>query len=257
MEIFTFDIETIPNQTIPEECLPQFDESEVKLGNLKDPTKIQEKLSSAKIEFEASLSKKMSIDPALCQVCTFGAARYNIEKDEIVSEYLYQVTDEDAETGDYSAVYDGWQAITDAFHERIPVVSFNGKSFDLPIMLFRAMQQDVPVDIKMFDSLSFKYQNEHHYDLLQLLSGWDRTRWHKLDFYLRLFGIGSKNGIDGSMVYGMFQEKKFDEIKQYCRDDVLSTSALFSRVAPWVLRESKQKELPGKQETKPEIKIEF
>lgn len=235
MEILAFDIETIPSQSLPEACIPQFDPEDVKMGNLKDHSKIAAKLEQEKASFAESLSKKMSLDPALAQLCTFCGIRYNAHTDKIVSEVSYQVTAED-DHDDYSAVYEGWSMIVSAYHERIPIVTFNGKSFDLPVMMFRAIQQDVPVDIKAYDALTYRYQNQHHYDLLQLLAGWERTRWHKLDFYLKLFGLKDKNDMDGSMVYTFYQAKEYDKIKEYCRNDVLSTCELFSRTYNWLVR---------------------
>lgn len=233
MRIFAFDLETIPNQSIPDECKPAFNPSSVKTGNIKDPVKIQEKIKEQEQVFIDGLSKTMSIDPALCQLCLFAGIEFDTEKDEIIKEHILYVDDEN---DDYEPVFHGWELLIAAYYERIPIVTFNGKGFDFPIMLFRAIQQDINVDMKAYDELTYRYINDRHYDLLQLLAGWDRSKWHNLDFYLKLFGLGAKGDFDGSMVYSAYIAGEHEKIKQYGRKDVLDTCNLFSRVDSWVIR---------------------
>jgi hypothetical protein len=238
MKILSFDLETIPNQSIPDECKPKFDPNTVKFGNIKDPAKIEAKINAAEKEFDKGVSKTMSIDPALCQLCLFAAIEYDTVKDEVLKEHILYV-DEDGD--DYDPVYEGWSILTAAYYERIPAVTFNGKGFDFPIMLFRAMQQDVNVDMTAYDNLTYRYINHHHYDLLQLLAGWDRSKWHGLNFYLKLFGIGSKGGFDGSMVYPAYLAGEHEKIKEYGRNDAISNCKLFSRVDNWIIRNKEVK----------------
>ena len=233
MRILGFDLETLPNLSIPENCKPIFDESDIKLGNLKDPVKIAAKMEEERALFDQKLCKKMSTDPTLCQLCTFVGIIYDTDSGESIEEVAVQVTAED-DNDDYLAVTDGWKFIARAYQERIPLVSFNGIGFDLPVMFFRAMLQDVPVDGFMYNRLLMKYKNQFHYDLMQILAGWDRTRWNKLEYYLQLFGLGSKEGMSGADVYPAYMAGEFNKIKEYCRNDVLETCKLFARVAPWI-----------------------
>lgn len=230
MQIVGFDIETIPNMEMDEDCLPKFDPESVKLGNLKDPSKVAAKIISAEEKFKASISKTMSLDPAYALVCTFAAIKYDTQSGDTIDECLIQTTDGD----DYEAVSEGWGFMTKAFESNIPAVSFNGKGFDLPVMLFAAMRQDVPVRPKMYNIMMSRYGNNRHYDLLQDLAGRDRARWHNFDFYLKRFAVGSKGGMDGSQVWPAYQEGRFDDIKEYCYQDALNVCRLFSRVEPWI-----------------------
>uniref|UniRef100_A0A6M3LDD6 Putative DNA polymerase n=1 Tax=viral metagenome TaxID=1070528 RepID=A0A6M3LDD6_9ZZZZ len=232
MRILGFDIETIPNQSIPESLKPQFNPDDIKTGNA-GPEKAMEKIEKERVIFEQKLSKTMSTDPTLCQLCTFVGIIYDTDSGKSIEEIIVQVTAED-ENDDYLAVTDGWKFIARAYHERIPLVSFNGIGFDLPIMFFRAMLQDVPVDGFMYNRLMMKYKNQYHYDLMQILAGWDKQRWNKLEYYLQLFGLGSKEGMSGADVYPAYMAGEFDKIRDYCRNDVLETCKLFARVAPWI-----------------------
>lgn len=235
MIIAAFDIETIPNQRIPEECKPKFDPKEVKLGNLKDPVKIDAKIEEARNSFETDLVKKMSITPALAQLCTFVGMQYDTEKEEIKNKVSSQVT-KTYEADDLEAVGDGWDFIRKSYNNRIPIVSFNGIGFDMPVMWHRAIAQDVPVDTIMYSKLTPRYGGMFHYDLLGLLAGWtlDKMKGHPLDFFLNLYGIGSKGEMDGSQVWETWQAGEYDKIQQYCESDVLQTCKLFQRVEAWV-----------------------
>lgn len=233
MKILTVDIETMPDQNLPESCTPVFDESEVKLGNTKDPIKVMTKITEEKAKFETGITKTMSLDPAMAQLCTFVGIVYDTETDRELEKVSVQVTKE-FNGDDLEAVTEGWALISRMYGERTPLVTFNGISFDLQIMFYRAIRQDVTVQPEMFKRLTQKYSNFFHYDLMQILAGWDRQRWHKLDFYLKAFKMKDKEGMDGSQVYPAWNAGEYDKIQEYCESDVLSTAKLFTRIAPWI-----------------------
>lgn len=235
MKILGFDIETIPCRTMPEECIPKFDPDTVKYGNTKDPAKKQEKEREARQEFDNGLVKTMSVDPDLCEVCTFVGMIYDTEEEKILQKTSVQETGEDE--NDYDPIYDGWDMIKHAYQERIPLVSYNGIGFDLPVMLHRAMYLDIPVPYSIYSNLTKKWEgNKNHYDLMLVMAGWDRYRYKKLDFYLKRLGIGAKTeGMDGSKVYDTWKCGEFSKIQRYCEDDVLETCKMFARIEPWIV----------------------
>lgn len=225
------DCETIPCQDIPAECLPQFDEASVKLGNLKDSFKVREKIEEARADFEAGLDKKMSTDPDLCQICC--AVTYN-PVTKLMSVFLAKDIQEE-----FVLLSGVWALIRAEIQDGVKLVTFNGNSFDLPVLQRRAMIQDVSVAPGLYTSLTDRY-SKSHIDLMQALafrspfSG--KVEAKSLDHYLKRFCLGGKqDGMDGSMVCQAFKEGRFDEIVQYCKQDVLMTSLLFERIAPWLL----------------------
>ena len=217
MKIAVFDIETIPNQNLPEGVAPVFDPLTVKHGNTKDQAKRDSKEASERAKFDQALGKKMSLHPDLCEVVCFCGMRY----DTISGEHESIVASGES-------VLDGWKFIYDAYHQTIPLVSFNGNGFDLPVLLHRAMDLQIPCSRRIYNDLTRRYSTKAHYDLMAVLADWDRQRWESLNFYLNRYGLGGKNG-DGSMVYGMWKEGKIKEIEEYCMNDVLSTAKLFAR----------------------------
>jgi len=232
MLIAALDCETIPSQSLSEGCLPQFDESDVKTGNM-GSEKAGAKIAAERKKFNEGLDKKMSLDPALCQVCTFCGVLYDTQKKEIKAKTSIQWPPID---GEYDVIYEACQFLNQSHSNRIPVVSYNGIGFDLPVLRHRAMILDVPMSSSMYDDLTKKYTNNHHYDLMQWLASWDKTKWKSFDFYLKLFGFeGKPDGVDGSMVYSMWQAKEYDKIQKYCESDVANLCRLFERIEAWVV----------------------
>ena len=239
MNAMILDIETIPSQTLPDNCRPEFDESEVKLGNLKDRFKIEEKINAARAEWESKLDKQMSLDPDLCQICT--VVIYDCHAGRVTASDFAE--DEESERRLLISV---WNTIKYSFNNNIPIVTFNGKSFDIPVLLRRAMYLDVSVNPVVVDAMLERYDKQAHIDLMQILafrnpfSGKPEAK--SLNYYLNRFQLGSKGGMTGADVYPLFKEGKHQEIVDYCKNDVMQTAELFKRVAPWLIKRSVLKE---------------
>lgn len=224
MKFCCFDIETIPCQSLPKSVRPEFDLNSVKLGNIKDPVKAGEKIDGARKEFDEALDKKMSLDPDLCEVvcCStyYDGASYTycqIQQHQII-EFV-------------------WDNIKGFYLDHIPLVSYNGIAFDLPVLLHAALKLNIPVSPRMYADLTKKYSTRYHVDLMQWFSGWDRTKWKSLDFYLNLFEIEGEKIGKGSDVYEWWKNQEYDKIREHCEQDVILTAKLFERVAPWIIEE--------------------
>lgn len=113
------------------------------------------------------------------------------------------------------------------------VVTFNGRSFDVPFLYLRSAILNVPITRK--DWLSYRYSSEPHCDLAEQLcffgiSGRDgAARRFNLDFYCRAFGIPSpkEEGIDGQSVTELIRQGRYREVAEYCLRDVLATAQLY------------------------------
>lgn len=204
-DFIVIDTETIPSQNLPESCMPQFDESEVKLGNLVDRWKIEQKINDAREKWQANLDKDMATDPYLCQICCLVG--YHKASDEFLTLFA---PDQDSE---FDMLNTAWEWIGKHYRNRIPLVGYNSSSFDLPVMLTRSMLLDVTVQPGMIGNFMKRqdYGNRYHYDLMQRLghrnpfSG--KLEYKKLDYHLQRFRIGGKpTGWNGSQVYPAFKE---------------------------------------------------
>jgi len=222
------DIETVPNPDLPKECIPQFDPDSVKLGNLKDKDKIEAKIEEARQEFDRGLVKKMSLDPDLCRVVCVGYA-------DRTGASTYMAETARDKHRQYTVIEYAISYINSHYLAHHPLITFNGISFDLPVLWHSAIRLGIPVDPQMYKDLTKKHDNRYHYDLFPILCDWDRQRYkgRGLEFWARLYGIGEKMG-DGSEIYGWWQAKEYEKIRQHCEADVNVTVKLWERIEPYV-----------------------
>jgi len=113
------------------------------------------------------------------------------------------------------------------------VVTFNGRSFDVPFLYLRSALLNVPITRK--DWLGYRFATEPHCDLAEQLtfygvSGRDgAARRFNLDFYCKAFGIDSpkSHGVTGMDVSQLLAEGRHREIADYCLRDVRATVELY------------------------------
>jgi len=198
MKTLIFDIETIPDQNLPAEMMPEFDK-----GRLVDPAKIE----AAKKEFEEGLIKKLSCNPMTLQIVSI----------QMSNGFEFYTDNDGTESG---MLKDFWYQAenTDLF------VGHNILGFDLPAILIRSMILGITPTRKF--NLK-KYQVRPIYDTMFILGNW--KDWVSLDVACTRFGIPTKTG-HGSQVYEMWKAGKSDEIHQYCQDDVDITRRLYNKM---------------------------
>ena len=112
------------------------------------------------------------------------------------------------------------------------VITFNGRTFDIPFIYLRSAVLNVPISRK--DWLGYRFQTEPHCDLADQLTFYGNgregaTRRFNLDFYCKTFGIDSPkaHGITGMDVSRLMDEKRYRDIAEYCLRDVHATVSLY------------------------------
>ena len=113
------------------------------------------------------------------------------------------------------------------------VITFNGRSFDVPFVYLRSALLNVAISRK--DWLGYRFQTEPHCDLAEQLtfygvSGRDgAARRFNLDFYCKAFGIDSpkSHGVTGHDVGALVAAGRYREIADYCLRDVQATVQLY------------------------------
>lgn len=114
------------------------------------------------------------------------------------------------------------------------LVSFNGRTFDLPVLKYRAMLHGVSAKW-LYDSgdkwnnYNSRYSLDWHCDLLEAFSDFGTSARVKMKEVSALFGIPSKLDCDGSEVDKLFSQGKVAEIRNYCEIDVVNTYILYLR----------------------------
>jgi predicted PolB exonuclease-like 3'-5' exonuclease len=109
------------------------------------------------------------------------------------------------------------------------LVTFNGCSFDLPVLRYRAMIHEISAP-GMDDRSYFHRYTDDNVDVCDVLSSFSYGGKVKLDELSRIMGLpGKPDGIDGSQVETYFNAGRIQEIADYCKSDVINTYRLWLR----------------------------
>jgi len=120
------------------------------------------------------------------------------------------------------------------------LVSFNGRAFDMPMLLVRAMKYSLSVpsyfetDNKMlnkskWDNYRYRYSDRFHVDVMDHISEFGAVRGLKLDLLCTMMGIPGKFDVSGDQVLELFYKGEQKKINEYCQSDVLNTYWLYLR----------------------------
>jgi predicted PolB exonuclease-like 3'-5' exonuclease len=112
---------------------------------------------------------------------------------------------------------------------RPSLVTYNGRTFDLPVLALRSLHCGVPMGWYYEGRLGYRYSRHGHIDLCDWLADHGAARSSSLDALARLIGLPGKVGVDGSQVEALHHDGKTEQIENYCLADVAQTALLFLR----------------------------
>jgi predicted PolB exonuclease-like 3'-5' exonuclease len=125
----------------------------------------------------------------------------------------------------------GWDA-----YRRPTLVSFNGRTFDLPLLELAAFRYGLSLPAwfavggKTYEQPRNRYNTEAHLDLHDVLTNFGASRFNGgLNLVANLLGKPGKMDVQGHMVQDLWNEGKLAQINDYCRCDVLDTYFAFLR----------------------------
>ena len=121
-------------------------------------------------------------------------------------------------------------AFVDKIAELNPeLVTFNGNTFDLPVLRYRAMIHAVSAP-GLTARPYFNRYTEDALDLCDVLSSFAPHTKASLNELSRIMGLpGKPDGIDGAEVEQYFLDGKIKEIADYCENDVVNTYRVWLR----------------------------
>jgi 3'-5' exonuclease len=109
------------------------------------------------------------------------------------------------------------------------LVTFNGNSFDLPVLRYRAMIHSASAP-GLAERSYFNRYTEDALDLCDALSSFSSGARATLNEISRIMGMpGKPDGIDGGQVETCFKEGRIKEIAEYCESDVVNTYRVWLR----------------------------
>jgi 3'-5' exonuclease len=102
---------------------------------------------------------------------------------------------------------------------RPQLITFNGHSFDLPVLRYRAMVNRVSAEGLQVRPYFNRYYDDA-LDLCDVLGSYTSGAKVKLDEISKILALtGKPEGVDGSRVEAMVLEGKIEEIAWYCESD--------------------------------------
>jgi predicted PolB exonuclease-like 3'-5' exonuclease len=125
------------------------------------------------------------------------------------------------------------QTFFNAIEKNPLLVSWNGKGFDIPVMVYRALQHGLTAPKLFSQTGEMKYNNyinryhDRHTDLMVKLAMSSTSQ--KLDVVASMCGFAGKQDLDGYDVVPMVQAGAWDKLTNYCESDVLNTWLIFLR----------------------------
>ena len=116
------------------------------------------------------------------------------------------------------------------------LVSWNGSGFDLPVIHYRSLLY--PVNAEHYwetgqNDTNFRYNNylsrfhDRHTDLMDVLAAYQPRASAPLDEIASLCGFPGKMGMDGSKVWDSYARGDIQSIRDYCETDVLNTFLVY------------------------------
>jgi len=127
------------------------------------------------------------------------------------------------------------QRFFDGMEKYVPqLVSWNGRSFDLPVLVSRGMINAVRAACFWETGGEAKFNNyvnrfhDRHVDLMDVLSIYG-GRGSPLDELARLAGFPGKLGVGGGAVWDSYRAGRLEAIRNYCEADTLNTYLLYLR----------------------------
>lgn len=118
------------------------------------------------------------------------------------------------------------------------LVSFNGRGFDLPMLMVRAMKYNLTctayfeienkeLNKSKWENYKTRYSDRFHIDLMDSISDFGAVRGLKLDEICTMLGMPGKYDVSGEQVMELYLKNDTEKIKEYCESDVLNTYWLY------------------------------
>ena len=236
--VIVFDLETIPDTTLAGELCNISDDE------LKQKTEQELRQEMANYHIDNHNGNDFLRQPFHRIVCIsfleakidldFGKEQYSFQ--QLSSYSSFNSTEE-------KVVRKFW----DLFKKKKPLrlVSFNGKEFDINVLKCKALKYGINCDWyfefgeKYYDSYEYPYSNSH-FDLSRKYGA------YTLHEICILLNVPCKLGVNGSQVPKYFDEKKYEEIREYCETDVLATYIVYLHMAytqGWIDKDEYNKDI--------------
>ncbi len=220
--IVVFDIETIPDTSC---CEP--------LTGLTAETSTEQRDALTQYHLDITDGKNPFLRQPFHKIVAISFLRADLTAENNHEYYsLQEVRSGGENTSTESEILKGWHNYIKKHNARL--VSFNGRSFDIPVIKYRSMTHGIQAAYlnrsgDKWNNYNQRYSLDWHCDLLEALSDYGASARVKMNEVCAAFGIPGKLGTDGGDVTSMYDEGKITEIRNYCETDVINTYLIYLR----------------------------
>lgn len=183
-------------------------------ANYKDPEKIAQYIA----EKQAEQVARAALYPWSCRIIALGWCE---EQNEVPTVEL--AGSQLAEGAMLARFWDVmWNRRTNSV-ERF--VTFNGRTFDLPVIMARSRLLGVPAP-----DLNLDRYRSPNVDLMDELTFKGAIQARSLGWFARRFGLNTDDNFSGKEIAGLLEDGNWDAIKAHCESDVNLTRQLGERI---------------------------
>lgn len=213
------DIEAVPQERFltdpPEWFLECKWNPKPKFGNLKDPAKIEAK--TKEWEESGGKIKDLSVNPMTAMPIIISM---------LVNDKTIEWFDKDKKLGDSVFEY-----TIDDIIENTPLITHNGKGYDLPLLALYCAQNRWWRQARDFTQLiTGKYHNDRHIDLMLYFEDKFNLPYMSLENMGNFLDVEVNKHGDGSEIYGWYKQGKWGDIRKHCENDVKLTYAITQKL---------------------------
>ncbi len=220
--LLVFDIETVPDT----DALPN-------LTGFEDPDVGARRAELERYHLEVTHGANPFPRQPFHRVVAIAFLEAEIQTEGGVETYLLRELRSGGEANwDEKKLIQGFFAYVQRSRPRL--VSFNGRTFDLPVLRYRAMVHGITAPYlytagDKWDNYMRRYSPDWHCDLLDVLSDYGASARVRLNEVCAVLGLPGKFGIAGGDVAGLIDAHKLEEVRRYCETDVLNTYLVYLR----------------------------
>jgi predicted PolB exonuclease-like 3'-5' exonuclease len=127
----------------------------------------------------------------------------------------------ESESSEQRVLRELWSRVQDVHGHATPIITFAGRTFDLPVLMCRSILLGVPHRPLNLD----RYRSPHP-DLLQVLTFNGAIDGRTLRWYAKRFGLNTDDAFSGKEIATLYQDGNWDAIRKHCESDVLLTKQI-------------------------------